>query len=38
LSRGAIRDLRLPEVRIYGDKAQGEHKDDIALIALFEKV
>lgn len=38
LSRGAICDLRLPEVRIYGDKAQGEHKDDIALIALFEKV
>jgi len=38
LSTGAIRDLRLPEVRIFGDKATGEHKDDTALIALFNKV
>jgi predicted TPR repeat methyltransferase len=38
LSEGAIRNLRLPEVRIFGDKATGEHKDDTALIALFNKV
>ncbi|MCP4821299.1 MAG: class I SAM-dependent methyltransferase [Shimia sp.] len=32
-----ITDLRLPEVRIYGDTASGDHKDDTALIALFRK-
>lgn len=37
LAKGPIRNLRLPEVRIYGDNATGPHKDDIALIALFEK-
>lgn len=29
--------LTLPEVRIYGDLAAGAHKDDTALIALFER-
>ncbi len=33
----AIHDLTLPEVRIYGDKAQAAHKDDTALIVLFKK-
>lgn len=37
LQDGQIRNLTLPETRIYGDNATGEHKDDIALIALFEK-
>jgi len=37
LAEGPIRDLRLPEVRIYGDRATGPHADDTALIALFEK-
>lgn len=37
LREGRIADLRLPEVRIYGDMASGPHKDDTALIALFEK-
>lgn len=37
LATGAIRDLRLPRVRIFGDKAAGDHKDDTALIALFNK-
>lgn len=32
-----IEHLSLPEVRIYGDLAKGENKDDMALIALFEK-
>lgn len=31
-----IHNLRLPEVRIYGDMASGEHKDDTAVIVLFE--
>ncbi len=34
---GKISDLALPEVRIYGDPDGGPHKDDTALIALFEK-
>jgi predicted TPR repeat methyltransferase len=34
---GAISGLTLPEVRIYGASATGPHKDDTALIALFEK-
>lgn len=38
MAKGAIRDLRLPRVRIFGDKAAGDHKDDTALIALFNKV
>lgn len=37
LEDGEIIHLSLPEVRIYGDFAAGPHKDDIALIALFEK-
>lgn len=32
-----IRKLSLPEVRIYSEAAAGEHKDDTALIALFQK-
>lgn len=32
-----ITDLRLPEVRYYGDKATGAHKDDVGKIALFRK-
>ena len=35
---GRIRNLTLPEQRIYGDDATGEHKDDVALIAQFNKV
>ncbi|MCR9126230.1 MAG: class I SAM-dependent methyltransferase [Rhodobacteraceae bacterium] len=34
---GRIRDLRLPEVAIYGPGAQGDHREDTALIALFGK-
>jgi len=34
---GAISNLTLPEVKIYGDLATGPHKDDTALIVLFEK-
>ncbi|MEM8729657.1 MAG: class I SAM-dependent methyltransferase [Pseudomonadota bacterium] len=34
---GQIRDLRLPEVRIYGPGATGDHKDDLARIAVFRK-
>lgn len=34
---GKISNLALPEVRIYGDLATGEHENDIALIVLFEK-
>lgn len=37
LKTGAIRQFSLQETRIYGDQAQGPHKDDLALIALFEK-
>jgi len=37
LSKGQIQALTLTETRIYGDLAAGEHKDDIALIAVFEK-
>jgi len=33
-----IRDLTLPEVRIYGESCRGEHKNDTAYIALFKKV
>lgn len=32
-----ITDLSLPEVRIYGDAAAGDHKDDTAYVALFRK-
>lgn len=32
-----IHNLSLPEVRIYGDLAAGENKDDTAFVALFEK-
>ena len=38
LSKGAIRDLTLTETKIYGTKAQGDHKDDTALIAVFTKI
>lgn len=34
---GALTGLSLPRVRIYGDLAAGAHRDDTALIALFEK-
>lgn len=37
LQRGQITNLSLSETRIYGDLASGDHKDDIALIAVFEK-
>ncbi|MEP3334309.1 class I SAM-dependent methyltransferase [Sedimentitalea sp.] len=37
LARKRIQDLTLKETRIYGDMAVGEHLDDLALIALFEK-
>ncbi|MDK3017737.1 class I SAM-dependent DNA methyltransferase [Pseudodonghicola flavimaris] len=37
LAQGPIRNLWLPEVRIYGENGRGAHKDDTALIALFEK-
>ena len=33
-----IKSLTLPELRIYGPRATGDHKDDTALIALFQKV
>ena len=32
-----IKNLTLPEVRIYGSRATGTHKDDTALIAVFQK-
>lgn len=32
-----IQNFSLSETRIYGDRATGPHKDDTALIALFEK-
>lgn len=32
-----LHNLDLPEVKIYGDMASGDNKDDTALIALFEK-
>lgn len=32
-----IRDLDLPEVRIYGPAAQGAHRDDMARLAVFRK-
>lgn len=35
---GRITGLSLPELRYYGDKAVGAHKDDIGKIALFRKV
>lgn len=37
LEQGRIQKLTFPETRIYGAQAVGNHKDDIALIALFEK-
>ncbi|WP_271880961.1 class I SAM-dependent DNA methyltransferase [Phaeobacter italicus] len=39
LQRGGwIRDLRLPEVAIYGSAAKGIHRADTALVAVFAKV
>lgn len=37
LAQGRITGLNLIEVSIYGDLAIGDHRDDTALIALFEK-
>lgn len=37
LQNGQIENLKLKEVRIYGDLAAGPNKDDTALVALFEK-
>lgn len=37
LENGRIENMKLAEARIYGDLAAGPNKDDIALIALFEK-
>lgn len=37
LENGIIQSLKLEETRIYGDLASGEHKNDTALIAVFEK-
>ncbi|NVK15734.1 MAG: class I SAM-dependent methyltransferase [Rhodobacteraceae bacterium] len=37
LSGQWIKSLTLPELRIYGPRATGPHKDDTALIALFQK-
>lgn len=37
LSDGKIENLSLPEMRIYGDLAAGENKDDTAFVAVFEK-
>ena len=33
-----IKNLTLPELRIYGPRATGAHKNDTALVALFQKV
>ncbi len=38
LEEDRIGNLSLPQVRIYGELAAGQHKDDLALIALFEKL
>ncbi len=38
LEQDQIRNLTLTEVRIYGDLAAGDNKDDAALIALFERI
>jgi len=37
LQSDRIENFSLLETRIYGDLAVGQHKDDVALIALFEK-
>lgn len=37
LEQGQIQGLTLTKVRVYGAQASGAHKDDSALIALFEK-
>lgn len=37
MDRQHIQNLSLPEVAIYGTAAQGEHRGDTALIALFQK-
>ena len=34
---GQIGDLELKRVRIYGEKAEGAHKDDAGFVALFVK-
>ena len=33
-----ITDLQLPQMRIYGDKATDDHRDDTIYIAMFRKV
>lgn len=38
LEQDQIRNLTLTEVRIYGDLAAGDNKDDTAFIALFERI
>ncbi len=38
LEQDQIRNLTLTEVRIYGDLAAGDNKDDTAIIALFERI
>ncbi len=38
LEQDQIRSLTLTEVRIYGDLAAGDNKDDTAFIALFERI
>lgn len=35
--KGKIADLQLPERRIYGPDATGDHADDTAVIAVFRK-
>lgn len=37
LEKDRIRKLTLPRRQVYGPQATGDHKDDVALIALFEK-
>ncbi len=37
IEQNQIRNLTLPQVRIYGDLAAGPNNDDTAFIALFEK-
>ena len=34
---GQITGLELLEIRYYGDKATGPHKDDTGFVALFRK-
>jgi predicted TPR repeat methyltransferase len=38
LAQNRIQNLMFSEVPIYGDLATGDHKDDVAKIAIFEKM